>query len=656
MAFLRLFGYPSLELEQHGSAPARATQRHRMALLALLATSKTGWSRDKVIGMLWPESPSERARNSLSESLYVLRRALGELAIVSSGDELRFGPEAPQCDVREFEAAISAGELSAAVGLYSAPFLDGFFVARAPDLERWAEAERGRLRSLYANALEKLAATAAAAGDVQASVEWWRKRASVDVQDGRVAMALMNALVAAGDRVGALNHARIHAALVRDEFGVEPDPRLVEMERALRSGEVPARASAQSSPARAADRPTLMPAPVVVSRAKSDAILTPIRASSGVLWLTLAVAAIVLIAALVRSTDGLQRSSDERSLPPSPAAALTNDNAYALYSRGHAQLASHREPETRAAVASFEAAIARDTNFALAHAGLAIAAAEMHLRFASANEAPRWGEVAVREARRALVLDSSLADVHEALAAVHRKSEFDWDGTIRESREALRLNPKATMPHFYIGGALYHLGMLAEADRAVRVGLDGTSLPDRAEALRTLGTVVLADGRYAEAVSLFQTVQRLSDRPVSDPNLAAAYYYVGDTTRAIQLLETLVTSSSASAASRARAFLASILAARGDRARAQALIDRSTAGQVDHHVAYSIGVANAQLGRPSESVRWLRIAWETGFRCYPWYERDPLLAPLRGNREFNALLRELSSQHAQDTNRYRGVA
>ena len=75
-------------------------------------------------------------------------------------------------------------------------------------------------------------------------------------------------------------------------------------------------------------------------------------------------------------------------------------------------------------------------------------------------------------------------DVHEALAAVHRKSEFDWDGTIRESRQALKLNPKAAMPHFYIAGALYHLGMLAEAEQAVRAGLDLTSVPDRAEALR----------------------------------------------------------------------------------------------------------------------------------------------------------------------------
>ena len=211
------------------------------------------------------------------------------------------------------------------------------------------------------------------------------------------------------------------------------------------------------------------------------------------------------------------------------------------------------------------------------------------------------------------------------------------------------------MPHFYIGGAFYHLGLLEEAERAVRVGLQANAEADRAEALRTLGTVAMAAGRYGEAISLFQDVQRVSDRPVSDPHLAVAYFYSGDTTRAIQLLETLAASGSASAASRGRASLASILAARGDRAGARALVAETTRGQMDHHVAYSLGAALAALGEPHEAVRWLRVSAETGFPCYPWYARDPLLAPLRGNPEFETFMRDLSAQHARARIRYRGV-
>ena len=50
---------------------------------------------------------------------------------------------------------------------------------------------------------------------------------------------------------------------------------------------------------------------------------------------------------------------------------------------------------------------------------------------------------------------------------------------------------------------------------------------------------------------------------------------------------------------------------------------------MSHHVAYSIGTAYAQLGDPRAAVRWLERAAATGFPCYPWYARDPLLAPLQ---------------------------
>jgi hypothetical protein len=58
----------------------------------------------------------------------------------------------------------------------------------------------------------------------------------------------------------------------------------------------------------------------------------------------------------------------------------------------------------------------------------------------------------------------------------------------------------------------------------------------------------------------------------------------------------------------------------------------------DHHVAYSLGAAYAQLGDPVQADRWLRIAADSGFPCLPFFERDPLLEPLRQRPEFAALL------------------
>ncbi|MNC92972.1 hypothetical protein D3C83_94990 [compost metagenome] len=58
----------------------------------------------------------------------------------------------------------------------------------------------------------------------------------------------------------------------------------------------------------------------------------------------------------------------------------------------------------------------------------------------------------------------------------------------------------------------------------------------------------------------------------------------------------------------------------------------------DHHVAYSLGAAYAQLGEPELADRWLRVAADTGFPCLPFFERDPLLEPLRLRPAFAALL------------------
>ena len=207
-----------------------------MALLALLATSPTGrMSRDKVIAMLWPDNDGERARHLLSESLYVLRKALGESAVVASGDDLSLNPEVVRADVVAFANAIQAGDLQAATSLYAGPFLDGFFVTDGAEFERWVAGERDRLDREYRRALESLAREWQGRGELAGAVESWRKLAALDPYSSRVALELMRSLDALGERTAALQHARVHATLVRDEYGVEPDAEITELAARLRT-------------------------------------------------------------------------------------------------------------------------------------------------------------------------------------------------------------------------------------------------------------------------------------------------------------------------------------------------------------------------------------------------------------------------------------
>jgi TolB-like protein/DNA-binding SARP family transcriptional activator len=233
MVTLRLLGGATLDSEA-GPIAARALQRRRIALLALLATSRKPLTREKVTAYLWPESDSEQARHLLSVAVYELRKAIHEDAIVSTRDEISLNPSYADSDVAQFENAIAARDLAKAIELYRGPFLDGFHINDAPEFERWGDAERDRLARAYARALEELAQQHSAAGDAAAAVAVLRKLAAHDPYSGRTAAMLMLALEAGGARAEALQHARTHAGLLREEFGADADPEVEQLAERLR--------------------------------------------------------------------------------------------------------------------------------------------------------------------------------------------------------------------------------------------------------------------------------------------------------------------------------------------------------------------------------------------------------------------------------------
>ncbi|HEX6911125.1 MAG TPA: BTAD domain-containing putative transcriptional regulator, partial [Longimicrobium sp.] len=283
MFYLHILGDPSLT-GPGGPVTGRAAYKRRIALLALLALARgRPVGRERIIGLLWPEHPAEAARRTLSESLYVLRKELGEDVFTAPGDEVGLNAAIVACDAAEFEAALEAGELERAAGLYGGPLLDGFYVADAPDFERWVDGERDRLARAYARALESLAERARAEGSALRAVDWWRRLAAHEPYSGRVALRLMQALDAAGERVAALRAAETHAMLLRGELELEPDPEVTDYVERLRTE--PARApappppAAPAAPAPSAD-PSSIPAadPEPEPRPAEDAIST-IRAA-----------------------------------------------------------------------------------------------------------------------------------------------------------------------------------------------------------------------------------------------------------------------------------------------------------------------------------------------------------------------------------------
>lgn len=237
MLRLKLLGGVSLE-GPAGFLQGRAAQRRQLSLLAYLAGSRTELlSRDRIAAMLWPESPAGRARQLLSDSLHVLRKALGEDAIQISGADLGIDSGVMWCDVPAFWTAVEAGELCEAVALYEGPFLDGFHVSGAVEFERWVDGERGEVQRVARRSAGELAARAERAGDYTGASRWARRALAIDAYDERAAQDLVRLLAAAGDRAGAIQAYESFAGLFREDLELEVSAETAALIERIRDGD-----------------------------------------------------------------------------------------------------------------------------------------------------------------------------------------------------------------------------------------------------------------------------------------------------------------------------------------------------------------------------------------------------------------------------------
>lgn len=486
---LRLITLGGLRLERDGVPVSDKMRPRRLALLAILAASgPNGLTRDAVLAILWSESSPERARHSLAQEVYALRREL-DAAIIPPGLTLRLDAQYVTSDVADLRAALDDGNAAAVDALDAGPFLDGFYLSDAPEFERWTDDERTSIRRVVIAALERSALEQERANQ-PTSTAIWERLVRLDPFRGRFAAGLMRAKAQSGDRAGALAAGQSHVRFVERELGVQADDVVLRLIEELRLSRHPEARSAEG-PLYAEDRVEDLVEDRVVDRVE-------VRASRPSYWKPFAVAASLLIAAGIVGSIFWRRAD---------AAAATGFEAAApvvlrLYEGGRR---AFYQGDYTAAARLLNAALAEDSSF--------VPAAYFAWRTAVASDGPDAESLAVRALERsshASERDAQIIRTHIGLSRYDISAVALADSLSRRFPD----DPDVLMRASEATGDLP--AAVALLERAVRTDSAQATAADACRACEALRMLAVRYAWADSSTAALHTLERWSDMRPSD--------------------------------------------------------------------------------------------------------------------------------------------
>jgi len=637
MFHVKLFAGLSLE-SGTTSLPPSALQRRRLTLLALLALpGRRGMSRERVQAYLWPESTSGHARHALDQLLYATRRDLGSDSLLSNTTDLRLNPTFFRVDVWSFDEAIDAERWEDAASLYGGPILEGLHLIDGSDFERWLDAERLRREQQHHHALDVLAKESADRGDFPGAVQWWRRRAAADPFSASVALDLMRALAAAGDRAGAARHGRIYGEVVRASLQMEPDPAVEALASSLvtpeRSSGVPSGLSTETARVAA---PTLRP------RRR----LTAVRAAIIVFCAAIAT---LLVSSQGRNTSraasvAMRANSPNDVAVNTPiidgAAHRTADAAArALYLRGRAAWEKRTKAGLEDAVVLYRQATQRDPVYAAAYTGLAESYAMLGYFGFGAGDVmfPKAGAAA----QKALELDPSAGEAYAVLGQ-SLAWQHEWVRSEQAYRRAIALVPNNPTAHQWYALLLAYVGRPHEA--ALQTGIASRLDPLSVQINNMHGMMLYYAGMLDSSVRQFErTVEEEPDtawvrqNPWVLTNFGRVAAAAGREKQAIHLIEAALVV--VPAHPRLLLDLGAVYVLGGKPQRAWAAFARADSAH-PHYPAYR-ALMHATAGELDQAFAWFERVDEWPLPALVGLNCDTRFALLRADARFGAIRKRL---------------
>jgi serine/threonine protein kinase/Tfp pilus assembly protein PilF len=278
-----------------------------------------------------------------------------------------------------------------------------------------------------------------------------------------------------------------------------------------------------------------------------------------------------------------------------------NPLAYDYFLRGRSYA---RRLDLDFSLQMFEHAIKLDSNFALAHAGLATACGMIY-QFREENS--RWIDKGLAACERAVALEPGLAEVLAARAWI-LSGQKRYEEAIQFARRAIECKSDCEGAYTVLARTYFSSGRFQEVadivDRALQAnGDDYNVYIPITNALKSLGREEQARMLLDRGILALEKQLDTVPEDVRARMLLAGYYAsVGRSEEAVRQLQTAV-----------------------------ALRPR------DSNVLYNAACAYALLQQPGEALEMLKSAKEAGWANLDWAKRDPDLISLRDDPEFQQL-------------------
>lgn len=257
MARLALYLLGAPRIERDGTVIDVDT-RKAIALIAFLAVTRERYSRDRLVGLLWPDYDQQHARATLRRTLSTLNKAIGADWLDLDREMIGLHPSDKfSLDVEAFSAHLAATRahghppadvcpaclqpLTEAVALYRDDFLAGFNLRDSPSFDDWQFFQAESLRRDLAGALERLVACQSAQGDFDAAIRSARRWLALDRLHEPAHRQLMQLYAWAGQRAAALHQYRECVQALEQELGVAPLEATSQLYQAIKENQIPPR-------------------------------------------------------------------------------------------------------------------------------------------------------------------------------------------------------------------------------------------------------------------------------------------------------------------------------------------------------------------------------------------------------------------------------